>query len=146
MERQTAARFVVLQVLRVALPIDVTGQSALAESSMRDCRKGGARRAKPLSQNRKRWQNRAQTMFPLRRCPRGYSSARLRHQPTADFVLIQHRQRRPQLRQPHRQPTTTTVKMSTAELASSYAALILADDGIEITVSRTALNCRVAGR
>jgi hypothetical protein len=28
-----------------------------------------------------------------------------------------------------------TVKMSTAELATSYAALILADDGVEITVS-----------
>lgn len=29
-----------------------------------------------------------------------------------------------------------TAAMSTAELASSYAALILADDGVEITVSR----------
>merc|ERR1712113_386457 len=29
--------------------------------------------------------------------------------------------------------TITTVAMSTAELASSYAALILADDGVEIT-------------
>jgi len=35
----------------------------------------------------------------------------------------------------------TTVNMSTSELAASYAALILADDGIEITVrkSRTSL-------
>lgn len=32
------------------------------------------------------------------------------------------------------QPTKPTLIMSTAELASSYAALILADDGIEITV------------
>jgi hypothetical protein len=31
--------------------------------------------------------------------------------------------------------STTPVKMSTAELATSYAALILADDGVEITVS-----------
>lgn len=32
--------------------------------------------------------------------------------------------------------STTTVKMSTAELATSYAALILADDGVEITVRK----------
>lgn len=31
--------------------------------------------------------------------------------------------------------TINTIKMSTAELATSYAALILADDGVEITVS-----------
>lgn len=31
-------------------------------------------------------------------------------------------------------PARTSVKMSTAELATSYAALILADDGVEITV------------
>ena len=30
--------------------------------------------------------------------------------------------------------------MSTAELASSYAALILADDGVEITVSNDPIN------
>ena len=31
-------------------------------------------------------------------------------------------------------------KMSTSELASSYAALILADDGVEVTVRSPALN------
>lgn len=36
--------------------------------------------------------------------------------------------------------------MSTAELASSYAALILADDGIEITVSAFQIFALVAGR
>ena len=34
---------------------------------------------------------------------------------------------------------TTTVAMSTAELASSYAALILADDGVDITVCTVTL-------
>jgi hypothetical protein len=32
--------------------------------------------------------------------------------------------------------------MSNAELATSYAALILADDGVEITVSSPELPCR----
>jgi hypothetical protein len=32
---------------------------------------------------------------------------------------------------------TTAVRMSNAELATSYAALILADDGVDITVSPT---------
>merc|ERR1712230_241639 len=33
-------------------------------------------------------------------------------------------------------PTTHPVTMSTAELATSYAALILADDGVEITADK----------
>ena len=36
--------------------------------------------------------------------------------------------------------------MSTAELASSYAALILADDGVEITVRLPRCSCALYGR
>jgi len=36
--------------------------------------------------------------------------------------------------------------MSTAELAASYAALILADDGVEITVSSPAAPCTFGNR
>lgn len=58
--------------------------------------------------------------------------------PYLDYPFSRHqlsrRQDHPDQSPSHR---STQFKMSTAELASSYAALILADDGVEITVSAT---------
>lgn len=63
--------------------------------------------------------------------------------PTCEF---QARSQHPTSRSPFRVTapcvSTTSVKMSHAELATSYAALILADDGIEITVrTRLGASC-----
>jgi hypothetical protein len=45
------------------------------------------------------------------------------------------------LRQTHTTIVTTNVTMSTSELATSYAALILADDGVDITVRLLKRGC-----
>jgi hypothetical protein len=57
---------------------------------------------------------------------------------TRVILRTHHRLQLPHREQPHQSTVTTSptndVAMSTSELATSYAALILADDGVDITV------------